>query len=183
MDGVQRNVLVGDPVRILLVACALVMAISAGTLLGGSAQEAATPGASPEASPDASPEASPVAEPATETGSITIRVLGCDPGTTADSVGPMACSEVTADLDIALAGSDEPVTTDDALRLSAGVFRWLRLPYDTYSVGFATLPDGFTSALLAADATAAPAEIGDDGYEVTLDSEEPSPTITIYLIP
>ena len=157
----------------------LLLAVSVGARLGGSAQEGGTPGASPEASP----AASPVAESAGETGTVTIRVLGCEAGTTADSVGPTTCTALSVNVEVEIAGgSGDALMVEDALRLSAGVFRWQRRSHDTYSIKLASLPDVYTSALAAGDAATAPQEIGDDGYELTLDSAESSPTITVYLI-
>lgn len=181
MDGLLRTVLRARPFRLTLVFVALLLVVSAGSRLGGSAQEG---DATPDASPAASPAASPVAGSATESGSVTIRVLGCDAGTTADSTGPTSCDALSGDVAIEIAGgSGDVVTVDDSLRLSAGVFRWPRLPFDTYSVALTSLPDGFTTALAATDATATPEEVGPDGVEVTLDSADSSPTITIYVIP
>src|ERR687890_254753 len=94
VDGLHRKILSARPLRFALIAFALLLIVASGSRLGGSAQESdATPGASPEASP----EASPVAGSAMDSGSITIRVLGCDAGTTADAVGPTACSALAGD--------------------------------------------------------------------------------------
>lgn len=181
MDGLLRPVLGARPFRLTMIAVALLLAVSVGSQLGGSAQDG---GATPGASPEASPAASPVAGSDIESGSVTIRVLGCDAGTTADTAGPTTCSALSGDVAIEIAdGPGEVVTVEESLRLSAGVFRWQRLPFDTYSVTLASLPDGYTSALAATDANATPEEVGDAGAEVTLDSAESSPTITIYVIP
>ncbi len=180
VDGWHRSLLVTRPFRFTVIVVGLLLAVSVGARLGGSAQEGATPGASPAASP----AASPVAASAGETGTVTIRVLGCEAGTSADSVGPATCTALSVDVEVEIAGgTGDALTVEDALRLSAGVFRWQRLPHDTYSIKLTSLPDGYTSALAAGDAATAPEEIGDDGYELTLDSAESSPTITVYLIP
>lgn len=181
VDGLFRTIVGARPFRLTFIVVALLLAVSVGSRLGGAAQEG---GATPDASPEATPAASPVAGSATESGSVTIRVLGCDAGTTADSAGPTTCSALSGDVAIEIAGgSGDTVTVDDSLRLSAGVFRWQRLPYDTYNVTLASLPDGFTTVLAAADAHEVPEEVGDAGIAVTIAGAEPSPTITIYVIP
>ncbi len=94
------------------------------------------------------------------------------------------CTALSVNVEVEIAGgSGDALMVEDALRPSAGVCRWQRLPHDTYSIKMASLPDGYTPALAAGDAAAAPEEIGDYRDQLTLYSGESSPTITVDPIP
>jgi hypothetical protein len=89
------------------------------------------------------------AAPAGDTGTIRLAVYNCPPGMTVDSFDGAACTLVTEDFAVTVAGTGqaEPLTLDDAT-LDDGVFTWASLPLaaSPYTVAETRLPAGYDNA-------------------------------------
>jgi Sporulation and spore germination/Immunoglobulin-like domain of bacterial spore germination len=129
----------------------------------------------PTATATATATATPV-----PTGALTIRVLNCPAGMTADTLDPGQCQPVTRDFNFRLTGDDlpKPLTIGDATRLSKERFRWPDLPYGTYTLTETRLPGDYGSYFIqTSDIVKGSAE---QGYRITLGADDPDVTIRVY---
>jgi hypothetical protein len=124
------------------------------------------------------------------TGSITIAVKDCPFGMTPATLDPSQCTPPIDSFQLALfhkyVGAMGGVTwgTDRAVEVDTGVFTWIALPYSgdhtVYQIVEATLPPGYTSAVvegLIGDAASGD-PFGWPGVEIS--ATNPDATVTLY---
>jgi hypothetical protein len=137
----------------------------------------APPAAAPTApQPAATAGATPAA--ASGQGSIAAQVFICPAGMTAETLEAAACAPASGDFDVTISGAalKTPLTLNDATA-AADSFTWSALPFGTYTIAEAVLPQGASAYTLAAkNATGGP----DTGYQVTLDPDHPNLSLRIY---
>jgi len=130
----------------------------------------ASTGAAAAATPaDSAP---PAGTPAAATGTVSVLVLSCPDGMTADTIDPSACAPSEGDFDVTLSGDAlvGPLTLADA-SLVDGTFQWEALPFGDYLLAEAVLPDG-SATYVVGSATGVDGS-PETGYLITVSADAP----------
>ncbi len=116
--------------------------------------------------------------PAAATGTVSVLVLSCPDGMTAQNIDPTACAPSEGDFDITLSGDalPAPLTLADASVVD-NTLVWEGLPFGDYLLAEAVLPDGYATYVVgsATGVDGSP----ETGYQITVAADTPTVELVI----
>jgi hypothetical protein len=105
---------------------------------------------------------------------LSVSLLTCPPGMTAETLHPEYCLPAEADVDLQLAVEGAVL---EPAQVGEGLWVWGPLLEPSYDLTLTTLPPGYNAAVLDDGTT------GDEGKVFTIDvDEDPAPVRTLYLL-